>query len=1042
MLQRQNIVLPLASGVDTKSDPKQVEAGKLLELENGVFTRLKSIEKRNGYVALSNSVGNVPGDTISTGLSLSKFGNELLVADGERLYSYDQSNQNWANKDSYVHAYVTQSSVIKDSYQQTMPDGVTAANGIQLYAWEDSQAANTIRYCVIDGQTQQTLLTSTTLTSTGCKPRVILTDAFFLIYFVNTSNNQLNLCHVPIANPLIAPVLSVLTASLPGTDNSISQDSPNYDVCAFATSSSTKLIGLAFNNDNAGTTIRLCFYGQPWQTYPATSPAQLVIPEISRSMTLFAGNTASAGVQSLSIVYATDNGSLPYTTSIKFKAYDDTLSLIGLATIKTGLAATAARAITATPINATDIQFMVFYSTCDTRPELTMRCLVDDNYIAGTPALVRRGVTPIARAFNYNGRVYVPAVYFYPGAQDATQGDTALQSVLVVLDSDGNIIVKALSGLIGNAQAAIAAYGGTLSAPLLSNSTSINGSSFRFAVMDQVLLQGSIYATQTNVSAITVDLNASLYSVNSEELAQNLHLSGGLVQMYDGQSVVEHGFITYPVVDIVSHGSGGNIQPGVYNYTACYEWVDNQGNLHQSRPADPKEVTILFANDKVSLSINCLNLTAKDGVQIVVYRTEANGSILYRTNSLTPGFGLTDYFLYNNPTGTTLTYVDSMSDEDLRRMPQLYTQPLSTAAVPVVENDPAPPTGLVQLHRNRIWVVDSTNPLNLWYSKFIGPGTPVAFNEGFTKTVDPRGGPIVALATIDDKLLVFKDSHIFFIVGQGPLDNGQNDDLSDAILITTDAGCVDPRSIVSTPLGLMFKSRKGIYLIDRSLAVQYIGAPVEAYNAETITSATLVANTNQVRFTLGSGITLVYDYFVQQWGIFTNQHAVDSLVWRSSTMLLRANGTVLQETAGVYTDDNQPIRLKLVTSWLSFANLEGFQRVRRMMLLGAWRSAHQLRIGMSVDFDDTIVQEAVVSPTAPQTYGSASPYGNNVYGGTFKPYQWRFDLARQKSQAVKFTIEDIPEATGSGEGVGLSSLAFEVGAKQGLNKVPASQIVS
>ena len=38
MLQRQNIVVPLAQGVDTKTDEKQVEAGNLLELENGVFT--------------------------------------------------------------------------------------------------------------------------------------------------------------------------------------------------------------------------------------------------------------------------------------------------------------------------------------------------------------------------------------------------------------------------------------------------------------------------------------------------------------------------------------------------------------------------------------------------------------------------------------------------------------------------------------------------------------------------------------------------------------------------------------------------------------------------------------------------------------------------------------------------------------------------------------------------------------------------------------------------------------------------------------------
>lgn len=57
-LERQVITMPLAQGVDTKTDDKQVVAGKLLELENGVFTRLKSIQKRNGYKALGRAVSN------------------------------------------------------------------------------------------------------------------------------------------------------------------------------------------------------------------------------------------------------------------------------------------------------------------------------------------------------------------------------------------------------------------------------------------------------------------------------------------------------------------------------------------------------------------------------------------------------------------------------------------------------------------------------------------------------------------------------------------------------------------------------------------------------------------------------------------------------------------------------------------------------------------------------------------------------------------------------------------------------------------------
>jgi hypothetical protein len=1043
MLDRQKIVVPLAQGVDTKTDEKQVEAGKLLELENGIFTRLRSLQKRHGNVAFSQDIANAPGTQVEAGIGLAEFGSELLEADGERLYSYDQGAGNWADKGAYIHAFLTQFPVIKDGYEQTMPDGATAANGTQLYAYEDSSAANLIKYCVIDGQTQQTLLPSANLTTNGIKPRVLVTDTVFAVYYVDPGSSQIVLATIPVANPLAAPTFQVLTALAPGTNNALNASSPNYDACIFSPSAGTYLIGLAFNNDNNNTTVRMYDYSSPVTQYPVGAPVSYLLGARCRSIALFPGNTATPGAQTLNVAYATDNDSAPYTASINFDVIDSAFNSLGSGTLASGLTYPSARAITGTATSATSAAFDVFWGTCLSRPEGVDRVSVDGSYSPGSVERIAwYAGCPVAKAFSFNGRGYVPIVAFYPGQQDNVYGDTALQSALYVIDSDGNIVARAFPSLAANAQAAIASYPGTLSSPLLASTASVDGSTFRFAFMDQVLVQGSVTETQVNVSSVSIDMDAQEYSVNHEELAQNLHLSGGDLQMYDGQNVVEHGFFEYPIIKTITAGGTGNIAPGQYYYTACYEWTDNQGNIHQSRSADPKVITYSLGNFAVSLQLETLHLTQKTGVQIIVYRTLAGGSIFYRCSDLKPNTGTDNQIIYNDETSAGEAFLDNLSDADLERRPRLYTQFLDQTSDAVVENDPAPPTGLIQLHRNRLWVVDSTNPLNVYYSKFIGPATPVAFNDSFFKTVDPRGGPITALATIDDKLLVFKYDQIFFVVGQGPENTGINNDLSDAILITTDVGCVDPRSIVGSPFGLLFKSRKGIYLIDRSLAVQYIGAAVEAYNDDTITSATLVADTNQVRFTLESGVTLVYDYFVQQWGVFTNQNAVDSLVWQSKTMLLRADGKVLQETSGVYTDDGQPIHLKLATSWFSFAQVQGFQRVRRAQLLGAWKSPHQLKISVCYDFDDTVVQEVLVSPTTPTTFGGSSPYGAGGYGGQFQLYQWRIDLARQKCQAVKFIIEDLPSVTGSGEGLSLSSLAFEVGAKQGLNKVPASQIVS
>ena len=106
---------------------------------------------------------------------------------------------------------------------------------------------------------------------------------------------------------------------------------------------------------------------------------------------------------------------------------------------------------------------------------------------------------------------------------------------------------------------------------------------------------------------------------------------------------------------------------------------------------------------------------------------------------------------------------------------------------------------------------------------------------------------------MDEKLVIFEDDRIFYLTGSGPNATGQQNNFSDPQLVTSDVGCSNTRSIVQTPKGLMFMSNKGIYLLDRGLSTHYIGAPVEAYNSLTITSAILIQDENQVRFTASDG---------------------------------------------------------------------------------------------------------------------------------------------------------------------------------------------
>ena len=1037
MLDRQNITMSFANGVDTKTDAKQVVAGKLLRLENGVFTKLKAVEKRKGNVALGSQVVNDPGTLVQDGQGLANYSDELLLAGSNNLYSYEQGSNGWVNKGKYVPVKVTKQSVIKDSNEQYNPDGAVHANGLQLYAWEEIPTPGTtvIKYTVLDTVTGQIVVTSTQLASNAVMPRVLANSGSFLIYFCDASQTRLKLATIPANVPDSTPTFYTLT-STGVNDNSLFLDTLAYDVCLIPTQAGNQIY-LAFANNNSGVTLRAYQYNAPSLLFP--NAPQATLPGIARCVAVFGANTISSGNQGPVVVYSTDSNSPPFTASILFGGHSYLLAPLSAGTIATGLPYNEARMITGCNTAPDAVGFTVFFAKATAYPAHISKAVIDSSYVVTLTAIWQLSAAPVGKAFPLDGSVYLPVTYYFPFTSNAN-GNISQQSCYFVIDADANIVTRAMDSYAANYRQ-VSWYPGSaayLGSAALSAVFSLASNTVCFCVLEQVLIQGSLQDTTTNVSNLTLAFNDPQTSVMHSELAENLHLSGGFLQMYDGISTVEHNFHLYPIISPGVPTSGGNLSPGTYYYTACYEWVDNRGNIHQSKPAAYRSVVISGAGLQTPITIGNLQFTAKKAdrpVQLVVYRTLADRSLFYRVSSLTtPPL---------NVIGTAATTVnDGLSDADLALRPQLYTQPLITTSPTEVENSPAPPTALVQLHRNRLFVLDSTNPLQIWYSKYPSAGTPVAFNDTWIKQIDPRGGPVTALATVDDKLLVFKQNFIFFIVGQGPNNLDLNNDFSDAIMVTSDAGCIDPRSIVGTPVGIMFQSRKGIYLIDRSLAVQYVGAPVEAYNAETITSATLVANTNQVRFTLQSGSVLVYDYFVDQWSVFTGINAVDSLIWQSNFISLRANGQTLKETAGVYTDAGVPIRLRVETSWLSFLNIQGFQRVRRMLVLGGWKSPHKLQIGVCVDFDDTTVQQVTVSPTTPVAFGGSSPYGEGVYGGEFQLYQWRLDLARQKCQTVKLTIEDLPAATATGQGVSLSSLAFEVGAKVGLAKVPASRTVS
>lgn len=556
--------------------------------------------------------------------------------------------------------------------------------------------------------------------------------------------------------------------------------------------------------------------------------------------------------------------------------------------------------------------------------------------------------------------------------------------------------------------------------------------------------------TQTGVTALAWTFYDVTRSYQSATLAESLNIGGGFLTQYDGVAPVELGFHVSPelrAADIETHDTGGHLgsatQATTYWWAVTYEWTDAAGIVHVSDPSVPIEKDFISGVDTghAEITIPTLRLTAKQGaspVTINVYRTigTSPGIFYLAVTTIVPApTDTVNQSIINDVTLDTVKFVDELSDADIIGNPRLYT----TGGV--LENNAPPPCNTMVVWQNRLFGIDAENPLVLFYSQQVTPGLPVSFSGFLTINLDPLIGGATALAVMDEKLVVYGAESTWYIIGQGPTNIGTGDSYQDPQLVPGEAvGCVNPRSTVLVDAGVISQSSKGLYLFSRGLANSYAGAEVEQLVAgRVVTSARAIPSTTQTRFTTDGGYAVVYDSLVGQWGSDTTIQAVAAVVWNGAYAQLRASGQVRVETHDTYLNGGAPIAVALTTAPIRLAGMAGFQRARLLEILGTYESPCDLDVSIMFDGNPAAVQTVTVSPSTPETWGSDPTWGAGaVWGGTFVPAIWRVYLNVQKCESVQVSIREVPSATSPGGGVRLSSLTFEIGAKKGAYKLPAT----
>jgi hypothetical protein len=557
------------------------------------------------------------------------------------------------------------------------------------------------------------------------------------------------------------------------------------------------------------------------------------------------------------------------------------------------------------------------------------------------------------------------------------------------------------------------------------------------------------YQDMDYYTALTPSEKPALVSFDYDAKETNSYLeiektniySGGLLGYYDGEEFAEYGFIGNPYISDYATNTTGAL-PADTGYMLCflYKYEDAQGNIFYSPRGpiysglDPVNGLTLPANSRINFNLQTPIITMKGKVTIEVYIKRKNRlfQLAYSRNF---------YGTNGNVTmGTTAVSIANYPNADAAVMPY------QDGSVPV---ETTSNSDFISLYADRVFRITKDNPISLQYSQKKLAGQGFEFNDSFfyVDVLDKRGiaeDQLVGGIAMDGRFIIFKETSTLYIVGSGPSRANTNDDFSEPQLIASDVGCIQPRSIILMPDGVMFKSDKGIYLLDRKLQTGYIGSSVEAFNDYTIVSAILLESTNEVRFATLEGLTLVYNYLSRAWSWYEDMESISSCVHGGKYVVLKTDGQVIVETKDHNKMIDQKIIQNISTPWLRLNKIQGYQKAYYVRILGVYKSLHRLKMNVFYDYELYSSEEYIIDPLAENQYNiEIKPSNQSIEDGSAinGVYQMKIDLIRKNCQAVRLVIEDVPldEANNTGECFALSNVTVNIGLKKGLAKIQASK---
>ncbi len=463
-----------------------------------------------------------------------------------------------------------------------------------------------------------------------------------------------------------------------------------------------------------------------------------------------------------------------------------------------------------------------------------------------------------------------------------------------------------------------------------------DGSTFAIAYTADPFAPGGL---ASNVRWARVDGEAAPAALESRDGVT--YVAGGSVHTWDGDTLQECTPLPLPRMRVEEKGIGSAptyVPAGVYRLNAIYRTRDARGVVHRSQPYPVDYIFTASGSSGLSVYVE-IPLTTRNGVSLEYINTEVycsviNGTTLYLVGDVVGTGAAATPVAESGGEFEFEIYADRISDGNALAYWHSGEQ---------VHRAPPAMLSLAQVG-DRVFGLSGEERLPRYTKpRPSGSDAQLALEWPAANEI-PIPDKVLAIQELAERPLFFTASDAWTVYGIGPNKVGGGD-YSPATRVAR-VGLVDRNLVERIPRGVVFKSSRGWWLIDREYGLSPFGVGVEDALA-TVTSMVAWHGPSELRLTAG-GVVLVYNWDRDVWS-YTAGGADHAVVTEDDLFTLTSDATSYAVNYDFSDYANKDVLLE--TNWIKPTGIEGDVHIDSFSFSAEYVTFHDLRITIWTDYE-------------------------------------------------------------------------------------------